>query len=232
MKKVFLIFLIMLSSCYADNDVQDNRLNAITTLIKKQDMIAASCDMYISLHGALPSSIVTLKNANLLPPDVIYSGTITVNGASKAIMLSDTVSPNNTYQKDFYLNTTDRSKESTHTVSGNTFTASYPFTSKATFSYTASSSITVSPTAPASPTNGMTWLNSLTNQIYYFNGGWISVNPRKLYIVRDIAELPTSAATNDGAIVLTTISLAKYLYSGTAWVAIPQTIPFTYNGTF
>lgn len=231
MKKLILIILIALS-CYGVEDVRDNRLNAITALIKKQDMIAATCDMYISLYGAIPSSIVTLKNANLLPSSVTYSGTITVNGATKTIVLSDTVSPNETYQKDFYLNTTDKAKESTHTVSGNTFTASYQFTTKAIYSYTASSSMTVSPTAPASPTNGSTWLNSLTNQIYYYLGGWISVNPRKLYIVRDVSELPTGATINDGAMVVTTSSLTKYLYNGTAWLVIPQSIPFTINGAF
>ena len=138
MKKLILIVLLALSSCYGAEDVRENNINKIKALIQKQDMIAASCDMYISLYGAIPSSIVTLKNANLLPSSVTYSGTITANGASKTIILSDTVSPNNTYQSDFYLNTTDKSKESTHTVSGNTFTASYVFSSKATFSYTAS----------------------------------------------------------------------------------------------
>lgn len=230
MKKLILIILIALS-CYGVEDVRDNRLNAITALIKKQDMIAATCDMYISLYGAIPSSIVTLKNANLLPSSVTYSGTITVNGATKTIVLSDTVSPNETYQKDFYLNTSDKSKESTHTVSGNTFTASYVFSSKATFSYTASSSVTVSPTAPASPTTDMTWLNSITNQIYIYKGGWLSVNPRKLYIVRDYSEFPTGAI-NDGGIVLTTTSMTKYLHNGIKFEVIPQSIPFTINGAF
>ena len=146
--------------------------------------------------------------------------------------MSDTVSPAQDYQKDYYLNTTDRSKESTHTISGSTFTASYSFTSKAIFSYLASSSMTVSPTAPSSPATGSLWLNSLTNQIYYYSSGWLSVNPRKLYIVRDASELPTAATVNDGAMVVTTSSLTKYLYNGTAWLVIPQSIPFTYNGTF
>lgn len=231
MKKLILIALLALSSCYGVEDVRDNRLNTITALIKKQDMIAATADMYISLYGAIPSSIVTLKNANLLPPGTTYSGTITINGATKTIVLSDTVSPNETYQKDFYLNTTDRSKESTHTVSGNTFIASYPFTSKAIYSYTASSSVTVSPTAPASPINDMTWLNSITNQIYIYKGGWLSVNPRKLYIVRDFSEFPTGTI-NDGGIVLTTTSITKYLHNGTGFQVIPQSIPFTINGAF
>lgn len=231
MKKVLLIILITLS-CFGVEDVRENRLNTITALIKKQDMIAATCDMYISLYGAIPSSITTLKNASLLPPSYTYSGTITVNGATKTIVLSDTISANDTFQKDFYLNTKDRSKEVTPSVSGNTFTASYQFTSKAIYSYTAASSVTtVSPTAPASPTNDMTWLNSITNQIYIFKGGWLSVNPRKLYIVRDISELP-SGAINDGGIVLTTSSLTKYLHNGTGWQVIPQSIPFTINGAF
>jgi len=232
MKKLILAVLLTLSSCYAET-VQGSRLSAVEALILKQDMIAATADMYIALHGTIPTSITELKNAKILPSDVSYTGTMTINSATKRIVLSDTVSPNEQYQKDFYLNTTNKSKESTHTVSGDTFSASYPFTSKAIFSHLASSSMTVSPTPPSSPSSGTTWLNSLTNQIYYFSGAsWLSVNPRKLYILRDASELPTSATVNDGAMVVTTSSLTKYLYSGTAWVVIPQSIPFTYNGTF
>jgi hypothetical protein len=232
MKKLILIILLVLSSCYADESVQGNRLNTITALIQKQDALASAIDMYISLYGTIPGSITALKTAEVLDPAFTYTGTFSVNGVGKAIVLSDTVSPVTTYQQDFYLKTNDQSKASTHTVAGSTFTASYPFTSKATFSYFASSSITVSPKAPSSPAMGSTWLNSLTNQIYYYSGGWISVNPRKLWIVRDVAELPTSATVNDGAIVLTTSSLTKYLYNGTSWITIPQTIPFTLNGAF
>lgn len=231
MKKLILIALLALSSCYGVEDVRENRINTVKALIQKQDMIAATADMYISLYGAIPSSIVTLKNANLLPSGTTYSGTITVNGATKTIVLSDTIASNDTYQKEFYLRTKDRAKEATPSVSGNTFTASYQFTTKAIYSYTASSSVTVSPTAPASPTTDMTWLNSITNQIYIYKGGWLSVNPRKLYIVRDFSEFPTGAI-NDGGIVLTTTSMTKYLHNGIKFEVIPQNIPFTINGAF
>lgn len=230
MKKLILIILIALS-CYGVEDVRENRLNAITALIQKQDMIAASTDIYIALYGTIPGSISDLKDKGLLNQDVTYTGTISINGATNAIILSDNISPNDIYQKDFYLNTTDKSKESTHTVSGKTFTASYPLTTKAIYSYLASSSMTVSPTAPTSPTNDMTWLNSITNQIYIYKSGWLSVNPRKLYIVRDYSEFPTGAI-NDGGIVLTTTSMTKYLHNGIKFEVIPQTIPFTINGTF
>ena len=94
-----------------------------------------------------------------------------------------------------------------------------------------SNGVTVSPTAPVG-TNGVTWLNSITKTLYFYASGWKSLNVKKLYIVRSTAELPIPANVNDGAIVLTTTSLVKYLYDGTSWQAIPQSIPFTYNGVF
>ncbi|WP_442766049.1 hypothetical protein [Sulfurospirillum cavolei] len=230
MKKLILIVLVTLL-CYAET-VQESRLNAITALIQKQDMIAAACDTYISLYGTAPASIATLKSATLLGANVTYTGTINVSGTNKTIVLSDTITPVQEYQKDYYLNTTNKTKESTHSVTGNAFVATYSFTSRAIFSYLSSASMTVSPVAPTSPASGAMWLNSLTNQIYYYSSGWISVNPRKLWVVRNISELPTTASVNDGAIVLTTSSLTKYLYNGTAWLVIPQTVPYTYNGAF
>lgn len=231
MKKLIVTLLTTLSLCFGDT-ITDNKINEISMLIKKQDLIAGAVDTYIALYGTIPANVNTLKTANLLGADVVYTGTLSVNGASKLILLSDTITAPETYQSDFYLNTNDRSKYSTHTVVGTSFNASYPFTSKATFSYLSSSSMVVSPTAPSSPVNGTIWLNSLTKQIYYYASGWLSVNPRKLWIVRDIAELPTSASVNDGAIIHDGTNLSKYLHNGTTWILIPQAIPFTYNGTF
>lgn len=232
MKKLILILLTTLSLCFSEETIVDNKINEITMLIKKQDHIAGAVDTYISMYGTIPANVNALKTANLLGADVVYTGTLSVNGVGKSIVLSDTVTAPETYQSDLYLNTNDRIKYSTHTVSGTNFSSSYPFTSKATFSYLSSSTMIVSPTAPSSPSNGTVWLHSLTKQIYYYSGGWVSLNPRKLWILRNTAELPTTATANDGAIIHDGTNLSKYLYSGTAWVLIPQSIPFTYNGTF
>lgn len=234
MKKLLLSIFLTLT-CNAET-VQESRLNAITALIQKQDLIAAAIDTYVSLYGTTPASIATLKSATLLGTNVTYTGTMNVSGTTKTIILSDTLSPVQEYQKDYYLNTTNKTKESTHTLTGNTFTATYSFSTKAIFSYlssVSSASMTVSPSAPSSPASGAVWLNSLTNQIYYYSvGGWISVNPRKLWILRNVAELPTTATINDGAIIHDGTNLTKYLYTGTTWALIPQSIPFTYNGAF
>lgn len=233
MKKILAILIIALSfnSLYA-NEVTENKLNLVKQLIYKQDILAGAVDMYITLYGTVPANITAIKSANLLGSNFSYSGTMSVSGTNKEITLTDTVSAPEVYQSDYFINTTDKNKYSTNSVSGSNFQAVYPFTQKALYSYSlASNGVTVQPTAPAS-VNGTYWLNSITKHLYYFQGSWISLNVKKLYIVRDTAELPTTHNNNDGAIVLTTTTLTKYISNGTNWYAIPQAIPFTYNGAF
>jgi hypothetical protein len=233
MKKILLVLTILfgLNNLSAD-EVTDNKINLVKQLVYKQDILAGAIDMYITLYGTVPANVTAIKSANLLGSNFTYSGTMSINGANKEITLTDTVDAPEVYQSDYYINTTDRNKFSTPSVTGTSFSAVYPFTQKALYSYSlASNGVTVQPTAPAS-VNGTYWLNSITKHLYYFQGSWISLNVKKLYIVRDTAELPTTHNNNDGAIVLTTTTLTKYISNGTNWYAIPQAIPFTYNGAF
>ena len=235
MMKSLLSMLLLISFSFGGSNIADNKLNEMTMLIHKQDIIASAIDEYIILYGAIPSNLAALKSVNLIDTNTTYTGTMNINGLTKVIQLNDTLSSNTTdYQKDFYLNTNNKLKQSTHLISSNTASAIYQFSTKAISNYlSALSGIIVSPSIPTTPSEGTVWLNSITSQLYiYASATWVSVNPKKLYILRDIAELPTTATINDGAIVLTTTTLTKYLYTGTAWVTIPQTIPFTYNGVF
>lgn len=237
MKKI-IMFLGIVFSLYTQafaGTVQENKINDIKALMQKQDILASAIDLYIALYGKAPLNINTLKTAHLLGNVFNYSGTYSIDGVNKLIMLTDTVSSPETYQVDYYKNTTNMDKYSIHTVSGNSFVAKYPFTSKSTYAYLlqSTSSAIVSPVPPSSPSANTIWLNSLTKQLYYYGGGlWRALNPKKLWILRNTSELPTSATEGEGAIVLTPTSLKKYLFVNGSWGLVPQNIPFTYNGTF
>ena len=237
MKKIIMLvgIIISLFSTSFAGTIQENKINDIKALSQKQDILASAIDLYLALYGQAPAGISTLKSSHLLGSAFTYNGTYSIDGVNKLIILTDTISSPETYQIDYYKNTTDMNKYSIHTVSGNSFVAKYPFTSKATYSYLlkSTSSAVVSPVPPSSPSPNTVWLNSLTKQLYFYNGGmWETLNPKKLWIVRNTSELPTSATSGEGAIVLTPTSLKKYLYVNGSWGLVPQTIPFTYNGTF
>ena len=229
--KILTILFIFLSIVKAD--IVENKLNQVKALMQKQDILAIAVDYNILDTGTVVTNIATLKTNGYLADFVTHSGTITVNVANKEIIVTDTIPGAEQYQKDYFTNYLGRDKFASATISGDDFISTFSFSEDALKSYNLNSNYTyVQSTIPGGAVNGQTWYDTSTKIAYYYLGSWTNLNVNNLLIVRAFGELPGTANENDGAIVLTTTTLDKYLYVSGSWEPVPQSIPFTYNGSF
>ena len=235
MKKALLILMLISSfisfSLELKADVITDRVNLIKKLSNDQDLIANIIELYIELYGTNPNSLDTLKDVGLLDNSFNFSYSSNFSISTNTITINSNFPTAEIYQRDFYLNNFARGRVIEPVVNGNTFTTKYFLSKEAsnTKSYVGIVS-NISPTTPSS-TSG-SWYNTRLKKIFFYNSGWQSLDAKKLWIVKSVAELNSiSAAENDAGIVLTTTSLEKYLYVSNSWVKI-QNIPFNYNTGF
>ncbi len=230
MKRV--LFLVFGLSLFLKADIVEDNINLIKNLSNKQDLVANTVELYIELYGTKPTDINDLKSANLLDSSFNYNGSFSVG--TNSITVTTSYSNAETYQEDFYSNNFARGRVVEPSVSGSNFITKYYLTKEALNSiYYEATSNYVTPVEPSSPSSGQLWYDTRRKTLFFYtSGAWRNLNVKKLWIVKDTVELPTNATENDGAIVLTTTTLNKYLYVGSSWYLIPQNIPFNYNGSF
>lgn len=216
--------------------VQDN-INLIKKLSNEQDLIANTIELYIELYGVNPTNINQLKSTNLLSNTYTptYFNGFSVNANS--ITINSSFPNYETYQKDFYLNDFSRNRVTEPSITSNTFTTKF-FLSKEslnTLSYVGVVDF-ITPNAPTSASANKSWYDTRKKKIFYYIGGnWITLDAKKLWIVKSLSELSSLATTgateNDGGIVLTPTSLDKYLFVSNQWHKI-ENVPYNYNTGF
>jgi len=230
--KIILTLFLLISVIKAD--IVTNKLNQVKALIQKQDILAIAVDYNIVDTGTAVTDLSTLKSNGFLANFISHSGTIAVNTTNKEITITDTISGAQQYQKDYFTNYLGRDKFANPSISGDDFIATYSFSEDAIKSYNDTSNYTYVQSSTPSGADGETWLDTSSKIVYYnLSGTWTNLKVNKLLIVRAVGELTAITANeNDGAIVLTSTTLDKYLYLNGNWELIPQTIPFSYNGSF
>ena len=230
MKKILL--LIGLTLNLLAGTVQENKISDIDMLIQNQTILANSVEQYVKLYAKAPSSINDIKSKNLLTKSFVSNATYNVNLTSKSIKISTIIKNPEVFQKDYFLYNKNKKRFSIQTVIGNTFTSEYMFGFDTISSVVAKTNFIVSPTEPPRTINTF-WYNSITRLQYFYDGiSWKNLNIKRIWFLRNLAELPTTSTLGESAIILTPTSLTKYLYTGTGWKLVPQNIPFSYNGSF
>lgn len=234
MKKIILAISLM-AVTYSSAGIVEDKVNLVRQETYKQDVLADAIESYIQHTGTVPADLAAIKTANLISSTFSFTGSFAVDTSDYDFTITSTIAGPEVYQTDFYLNNLDRSRAVSPSTVTTSFTTEYYLNAEAIYSYTLASSTTatVSKTAPGSPSSGDVWMNSQLRQIYFYTGSaWLNLNPKKLYILRSTASLPTASSENDGAIVHTGAAMSKHIYSAGTWYTIPEAIPFTYNGQF
>lgn len=231
MKKIVLTLFLLIGFIKADI-VQDG-----IDLVKKesynQDALAGAIELYVEVFGVNPT-LAQIKSAGFIDNSFPFTGSFSVGTTSFTII--STITNPQTYQVDYFLNDYNRGRSITPTVSGTSFTTTFYFGRKAIYSKNMKNSGVnyVQPSLPSGVLS-QTWWDTSKQQMYIYVNGWKNLSVKKLWIFRNTTELNSTALTpneNDGAIIHDGTTLSKYLYVNGAWVQIPQTIPFTYNGAF
>lgn len=216
--------------------VQDN-INLIKKLSNEQDLIANTIELYIELYGVNPTNISQLKSTGLI--DNSYSPVFfnSFNVTTNSIIVNSTYSNYETYQKDFYLNDFNRNRVVEPSVVSTTFTTKYYLNKESlnTLSYKTIVDF-IAPIKPSSTIVNKSWYDTRKKKVFYYIGGnWITLDAKKLWIVKSISELSSLATTgateNDAGIVLTTTSLDKYIFVSNQWYKI-ENVPYNYNTGF
>ena len=229
----------------ATDDIVENRLKLIDSMMDKQNKVADSADFYIYMHGKLPS-LSDLKNSGLLNSVFAsdFAADSSLNVGANTITIVTTRPKTKQYEVDYYKNRSGgmyaHRDASLNTSNGQgTFRAQYPLSAQAIKSknyrdrgYIVS---TVQPSASAN--NGKFWYDPLTGVVAVSNGSaWKNLSSVKtLYTLRSVAELPSTAVNGDVAIVIdlhkpASQQFQKYMFVEGAWKLVPQNIPFSYNG--
>lgn len=230
------VFLGAMTTQLKADLVQDN-ISLIKKLSNEQDLIANTIELYIELYGVAPTNINQLKSSGLLSNTYVttYFNSFTAN--TNSITVNSTYSNYETYQKDFYVNDFTRNRVIEPTVNSNTFTTKYFLVKEAlnTLSYVGVVNF-IAPVPPTSASANKSWYDTRKKKIFYYIGGnWITLDAKKLWIVKSLAELNSlatnGAVENDAGIILTPTSLDKYLFVSNQWYKI-ENVPYNYNTGF
>lgn len=232
MKKILILCITLF--CFIKADIVSDGIDLIKKESFSQDVLAGSIELYVETFGTTPT-LAQLKSSGFLDASFPFSGSFSVGATSFTV--TTTIIGAEQYQKDFFLNDYARGRVTTPSISGNNFITTFYFGRKAIYSKNLKTSgITFVQNTPPTGSANQTWWDTSKQQMYIYIGGWKSLNAKKLWIFRNIAELNAVSTINenDGAVIIdaTGTSLVKYLYVSGAWRIIPQTIPFAYNGAF
>lgn len=249
-RKILILLILFVLNSFAilmanDKNIIQDSIKDNVSLIKKlsneQDLIANMIELYIELYGEKPTSINQLKNKKLLDNsfNTSYFDDFNINVSNNSILINSTFNNALVYQKDFYLNDFTRNRIIETSINADIFSTRYYLSKEAlnTLSYVGVVDY-ISPTTPNGATtpplsDNRSWYNTRTKKIlYYIAGSWVSLEAKKLYIVKSLAELNSlNAIENDAGIILTTTSLEKYLFVGSRWVKL-ENVPYNYNTGF
>lgn len=218
-------------------DAIEDNINLIKKLSNEQDLIANTIELYIELYGTNPTNLTQLKSSGLI--DNAYTTTYFSNFSisSNSITVNSTYSNYETYQRDFYLNNYNRNRVIEPTVVSNTFSTKYYLNKESlnTLSYRTVVDF-IAPIKPTSTIANKSWYDTRKKKVFYYIGGnWITLDAKKLWIVKSLTELnalsTSGAMENDAGIILTPTSLDKYLFVSSQWYKI-ENVPYNYNTGF
>lgn len=218
-------------------DVIEDNINLIKKLSNEQDLIANTIELYIELYGTNPTTLNQLKSSGLIDNSYssVYFNSFSVT--SNSITVKSTYLNYEIYQKDFYLNNYNRNRVIEPTVVSDTFATKY-YLNKESLNTLSYKNIVdfIAPAKPSSTIANKSWYDTRQKKIFYYIGSnWITLDAKKLWIVKSIAELnslsTTGATENDAGIILTPTSLDKYIYVSNQWYKI-ENIPYNYNTGF
>jgi hypothetical protein len=234
MRKVILIyvFALMVVTSQLNAKINENLLYKIDSIMQKQDLLSDAIDMYISMYGVVPASIAQIKLKGILSGNFNEANTTFVVTNGDKIEIRTTKQQLEVYEKDYFLNNRTKNKEATPIVVDKSLNTIFFLSNMAKKSYYfAQKGVIVSPDKPSSKPINTIWLDSIVRKLYIYTGTkWNNLFVRKLWIIKNVADLPNAATSGDGAIVFTTTQLEKYIFTDGNWFKIPQSIPFDYNG--